>query len=182
MGENMQLLFFGKIKHYMEKCVDGIAVLFFTVIFFVAMAQIVMRWMFNSPIIWSEELIRLMYVWLCYLGWTIASRNRTHIKITVLVSAVPPFPRKLLETFNCLLVIFFSLFMVYYGIKMTEVGGRGRAVTLPINFAIVYGIAPAANLIILLYQLLDIINIWKKPEPSAEARQSRGSPQEESAS
>ena len=167
IGVNMQLFFLGKIKHYMEKCVDGIAVLFFTVIFFVAMAQIIMRWMFNNPIIWSEELIRLMYVWLCYIGWTIASRNRTHIKITVLVSAIPPFPRKMLETFNCLLVFLFSLFMVYYGIKMTEVGGRGRAVTLPINFAIVYGIAPAANLIILLYQLLDIINIWKKPGESA---------------
>jgi len=154
---------YARIKYYLEKCVDWTAVTFFSIVFFVAMAQIVMRWIFRNPIIWAEELIRLMYVWLCYIGWTIASRNRCHIRITALVSAVPPFPRKLLETFNCFLVILFSLFMVYFGIKMTEVGGRGKAVTLPINFALVYGIAPVANFIILLYQIIDIIGIWKKP-------------------
>lgn len=163
----MVLALFGKIKHCLEKCIDWISVIFFIVIFFVALAQIVMRWLFRNPIVWSEELIRLMYVWICYIGWTIASRNKSHIRITALVSVIPPFPRKILETINCVLVILFSLFMVYYGIKMTEIGGRGRAVTLPINFALVYGIAPAANFVILLYQFIDIVHIWKKEEVSA---------------
>jgi TRAP-type C4-dicarboxylate transport system permease small subunit len=161
-GETMISAVLSKIKLGMEKMIDWISVLFFVVIFFVALAQIIMRWVFKNPIIWSEELIRLMFVWICYIGWTIASRNKSHIRITALVSVIPPFPRKILETFNCLLVILFSVFMVYYGIKMTEVGGKGRAVTLPINFALVYGIAPAANFIIMLYQFMEMAHIWKK--------------------
>ena len=152
----------GKLKHYLEKCIDWIAVIFFSIIFIVALSQIAMRWIFNNPIVWSEELIRLMYVWICYIGWTLASRNRTHIKITFLVSALPSLSGRLLQTLNCLLVIIFSVFMVYYGIKMTQIGGRGRAVTLPITFALVYGIAPVTNLIILMYQFVDIVNVWKK--------------------
>jgi TRAP-type C4-dicarboxylate transport system permease small subunit len=126
------------------------------------MAQIIMRWIFRNPIVWSEELIRLMYVWICYIGWTMASRNRTHICITALISRLPLSARKVMETFNCFLVILFSVFMVWFGIKMTEVGGRGMAVTLPVNFAVVYVSAPIANFIILLYQILDIVYIWKK--------------------
>jgi hypothetical protein len=50
---------------------------------------------------------------------------------------------------------------------MTEVGGRGMAVTLPINFSLVYGVAPVTNFIILLYQIVDIVGVWKQnpPEP-----------------
>ena len=165
----MTPLLYSRIKYYVEKCVDWISVFFFIVIFIVALAQIIMRWLFRNPIVWSEELIRLMYVWLCYIGWTIASRNKAHIKITALVSVIPPSARKILETFNCLLIILFSLFMVYYGIKMTEVGARGRAVTIPIHFGLVYGVAPVTNFIILVYQLVEIVTIWKKPESSERA-------------
>ncbi|MDR2435156.1 MAG: TRAP transporter small permease [Treponema sp.] len=155
-------LIFNRIKQGAEKVIDWIAVLFFVVVFFVALAQIIMRWIFRNPIVWSEELIRLMYVWICYIGWTMASRNKSHICITALISRLPPLGQKIMQTFNCILVIIFSVFMVWFGIKMTEVGGRGMAVTLPINFALVYVSAPIANFIILLYQVLDLVNIWKK--------------------
>jgi TRAP-type C4-dicarboxylate transport system permease small subunit len=162
-GENMPaFLFFNRIKQGVEKAINWIAVLFFIVIFFVAMAQIIMRWVFKNPIVWSEELIRLMFVWICYIGWTMASRNKSHICITALVSKLSPLAQKVMQTFNCFLVILFSVFMVYFGIEMTGVGSRGMAVTLPINFALVYVSAPIANFIILLYQVLDIVTIWKK--------------------
>ncbi|MDR0583778.1 MAG: TRAP transporter small permease [Treponema sp.] len=155
-------LFFNRIKQGIEKIIDWAAVLFFTVIFFVAIAQIIMRWIFKNPIVWSEELIRLMFIWICYMGWTMASRNKSHICITTFISRLPAGARKVIQTFNCFLVIVFSVFMVYFGIEMTEVGGRGMAVTLPINFALVYVSAPITNFIIFLYQILEIVHIWKK--------------------
>ena len=154
---------FGKLKYYTEKCIDWIAIVFFTVIFIVALGQIIMRWIFKNPISWSEELIRLMYVWICFLGWTFASRYRTYIRITFLINMFPPIPRKLLATVNCLLLIVFSVLMVYYGIKLTAIGSSGGAVTLPINFALVYVIVPFTNFIIMMYHLVDFVTIWKKP-------------------
>ncbi|MDR0495837.1 MAG: TRAP transporter small permease [Treponema sp.] len=154
----------GKLKNYLEKGIDGIAVLFFAAVFILVLAQILMRWLFKNPIVWSEELIRLMYVWICFIGWTLASRYRTHIKITFIIDALPPVPQKLLASVNNLLLLLFSVFMVYYGIKMTAIGSHGRAVSLPLNFALVYVIAPAANLIIILYHLTDMAVIWKKPK------------------
>jgi len=161
---------FSKLKYYMEKGVDWIAILFFTVIFIVALSQIVMRWVFKDPIVWSEELIRLMYVWICYIGWTLASRYRTFIRITFLINALPPIPKKLLATVNCLLIIVFSALMVYYGSRMAMVASSGKAITVPVSYALVYVIAPVTNFIILTYQFTELVNIWKKPEPAAAGR------------
>lgn len=158
---------FGKLKYYAEKGIDGVAILFFTVIFFVALSQIIMRWIFRNPITWSEELIRLMYIWICFVGWTLASRYRTYIRITFLFNALPPIPQKLIATVNNLLLIVFSVLMVFYGIKMAMISSSGHTVTLPINFALVYVVVPLTNFIIILYHLLDFVNIWKKPGSAA---------------
>jgi len=154
---------FYKSKKYLEKSIDIICSFFFFTIFALALAQIFMRWIVKSPFMWSEELIRLMYVWICYLGWTLAMRNKTHIKINLFVMKLPPLGRKILETINCLLVIIFSVFMIFYGIKLIIAIGNGKAMTLPIPFGIVYFIAPFTNFIILLYQLAEIVSIWKTP-------------------
>jgi hypothetical protein len=64
-------------------------------------------------------------------------------------------------------VIVFSVFMVYFGIEMTEVGGRGMAVTLPINFALVYVSAPITNFIFgpcdLSGSIGELFKIYEKP-------------------
>jgi C4-dicarboxylate transporter DctQ subunit len=155
---------FFKLKKGIEKAIDGIVIFFFCLIGIVAMAQIIMRFIFNRPFFWAEEFLRLVFVWVCYIGWTLASRNKSHICITTVISHLPPIGRKCMETLNAFLVILFSLFMVWFGIKMAEVGALNKAVTLPVSFALVYAIAPAANFIILVYQILDIVDIWKNPQ------------------
>jgi TRAP-type C4-dicarboxylate transport system permease small subunit len=153
-----------RVKQGLEKAINWISIAAFVAIFFVSLTQIILRSIFKTSIIWSEEFVRLVYVWICYLGWTMATKAKAHICITALSSRLSPVAQKALESVNCLLVIAFSVFMVWYGIGMTEVGGRGTAVTLPINFAVVYISVPISNTIILFYQILAFIAIWKKPE------------------
>ena len=172
-----------KLKFILEKCIDWVAISFFSVVLIIALTQIVMRFAFRNPIVWAEELIRLMYVWICYIGWTIGTRNRTHIKISFLAHSLPPLYSKILQTFNCILIIIFSVLMVYYGREiMMSIAGRGRAVTIPVTFAIVYGIVPVTNTIITLYQFVDIAQIWKKQVPADGVVETNSSPRGRTAS
>jgi TRAP-type C4-dicarboxylate transport system permease small subunit len=155
---------FNRVKWGTGKLVDLVIIAFFIIISLTGFGQIIMRWVFNNPLVWAEELIRLMYVWICYLGWTLATRNKSHIRITGIIERFPPQGKKLIETLNSLLVIMFSLFMIWFGIKATEVGNLSKAVTFPISFALVYVVAPIANCVILFYHVLEIINLWKGPE------------------
>ena len=73
------------VRNATEKTVDGISVVLFCIIFCLGLMQIVSRWVFHHPLSWTEESINLIYVWICYLGWIIAERKGSHIRITFLV-------------------------------------------------------------------------------------------------
>ncbi|MDD7202332.1 MAG: TRAP transporter small permease [Sphaerochaetaceae bacterium] len=160
--------FIDKCMSAIEQCFNWLAVVMFIVIFFAAMAQIVMRWIFNNPFTWSEELIRLLFVWICFLGWTFASKHRTHIQITAVINRLPSVGQKLLATFNILLTILFSVLLVVYGIEMTKRGASMKAVSLPgVNFAMVYVACPVCNVVICIYEILKIFDLWV---PKAEVK------------
>ncbi|WP_428771748.1 TRAP transporter small permease [Treponema sp. HNW] len=153
---------FYKIKNIVEKIVDTIAVLFFVTVFAFALFQIIMRWSFNNPLSWSEESIRLMYVWICYLGWTIAARKNSHIRITAVIRKLPASGQRVLNIFNNLLVMLFSALMVVYGNQLTTKVARQTAVTVPfIKFSIVYVITPICCALIFIYQIMEIGEHWK---------------------
>ena len=51
-----------------------LAIALFTVMFALVLAQVVAR-KFLDPLVWSDELARYLFIWVCFLGWIIASRK-----------------------------------------------------------------------------------------------------------
>ena len=47
---------------------------------------VVSRYVFHSPIIWSDELASFLFLWLAMLGSVVAFRNASHMRMTALVS------------------------------------------------------------------------------------------------
>lgn len=145
------------VKRVTEKLIDWLSVILLTGIFILGLCQVFWRWVLRNPIIWSEELIQLTYVWICYLGWTIAERKDSHIRITAVLNALPNGAQKWLQAFCHVLCIVFSVLMVYYGIKLVGVGMKRTAVSLALNYGIVYLMGPICNLIIIFYEIAGLI-------------------------
>lgn len=55
-----------------------------------AVGQIVLREFFSSGVIWADELIRLIVLWLAVFGSIAACRDNRHIRIDVLSHLLPP--------------------------------------------------------------------------------------------
>ncbi|MBQ6123099.1 MAG: TRAP transporter small permease subunit, partial [Clostridia bacterium] len=77
------------VKRVTETLIDWMSVILLTGIFVLGLCQVFWRWVLRDPIIWSEELIQLTYVWICYLGWAIAERKDSHIRITAILNMLP---------------------------------------------------------------------------------------------
>ena len=149
-----------KFLFCINKAVEWLSIAMFIVIFFAAMAQIVMRWLLHNPLVWSEELTRLLFVWICFLGWTMGTHNGSHIKITALYSRLGKIGKKLLSTFNMILIILFSVLMCFYGMEMVKRVGS-TAVTIPwFTFKMVYFSCPVGNGLIIIYTLVDLFRLW----------------------
>lgn len=46
--------------------------------------QVLLRYFFNSPVAWIEEISRYFFVWIVFLGSALAFRSGGHIKVDIL--------------------------------------------------------------------------------------------------
>jgi tripartite ATP-independent transporter DctM subunit len=63
----------------------------------VLFAGVVARYVFHRPIIWSDELASILFLWLAMLGATIALRHNSHMRLTLFVNRAAESTRQWLE-------------------------------------------------------------------------------------
>lgn len=51
--------------------------------------QVAMRYVFNHPLIWSEEMARYLFVWLTFIGASYGVRHGVHINMSLLFDQFP---------------------------------------------------------------------------------------------
>jgi tripartite ATP-independent transporter DctM subunit len=75
----------------------------------VLFAGVVARYVFNRPLVWSDELATLLFLWLAMLGSVVALRRGEHMRLTAIVNRVPVAWRGALDTFTSIIVAVFVL-------------------------------------------------------------------------
>lgn len=68
-------------------------------------SNVVLRYAFNSGLTVSEELSRLAFVWLIFIGAAVALRDHAHIGIDTMIRALPPKAAKLCVLLGYLLML-----------------------------------------------------------------------------
>jgi tripartite ATP-independent transporter DctM subunit len=64
----------------------------------ILLVGIVARAVFNSPIVWSDELASILFLWLAMLGTAIAVQRSNHMRLTFFVSLLSPRAQAWAET------------------------------------------------------------------------------------
>ena len=70
-----------------DRALNLLAIVMFVGVLALVLAQVVMR-KFFAPLVWSEELARYMFIWVSFLGWVIASRRHSHVRVASFVQRV----------------------------------------------------------------------------------------------
>ena len=60
---------------------------------------VVARYVFDRPLVWSDELASILFLWLAMLGAVIAFRRDEHMRMTACVGYLPAPSRAALDTF-----------------------------------------------------------------------------------
>ena len=79
----------------------------------VVFAQVVTRYVFHSPLAWSEELARYMFIWLVWIGAAYATKLRKNIIIDVVASKFKGATKLISEIINFVLFVVLMLFMLW---------------------------------------------------------------------
>ena len=74
-----------------------------------------MRYIFNSPTVWVNEISRFLQIWATYLALTYTFHKKEFIRITVLYDRLNKKGKKILDFISDIFILTFSLFVLYFG-------------------------------------------------------------------
>jgi tripartite ATP-independent transporter DctM subunit len=85
----------------------------------VLLAGVISRYLFHRPLVWSDELAAVMFLWLAMLGSVIALRRSGHMRLTVLVNLAGPALRGWLQTVSAMIVALFVQLILHPAFEYT---------------------------------------------------------------
>lgn len=107
-----------------------------------AIAQVGARYIFRSPLVWSEEVIRFAMIWGVFLGAGIVIRRGMLVAVEAIYMIASPPVAKLVTWFSLAVSGFFWLLLVYYGWGITgRVAGLNSG-SMELPMSMVYAAIP----------------------------------------
>lgn len=122
---------------------------------------------FGMSLVWAEEYAKFAIIWITFGGCGAAVREKAHMNISALYDVVGQTAKKCMRVFVDLCGTAFSLFMLYYGIRLTVKTLQTAQVspTMQLPMWIVYISVPiGAALMVLRYGAQVVLDIREKPE------------------
>ncbi|MCY4313022.1 MAG: TRAP transporter small permease [Gammaproteobacteria bacterium] len=77
--------------------------------------EVVMRYAFNSPTVWVDEISRVLQVWVVYLAAAYVLKHREMVTIEVILTNPNTVWRRLAESFAIIILFLFAGVACYYG-------------------------------------------------------------------
>lgn len=125
--------------------------------------QIIMRYVFQQSLSWSEELARYVFLWQIWLGASYAVKEQRHLRIEVLKDAFKGVGKKYLEIITLLIWFGFSLFLAIKGSQLTimliQRGQVSPAMQIPMAYA--YASVPIGCGLMAIRLVGQITRVWK---------------------
>ena len=110
----------------------------------ILLVGVLSRYVFDAPIVWSDELASILFLWLAMLGAVVAFRRREHMRMTAVVGSLSPAGRGALELFATASAFAFLLAIAHPALEYAqdeafittpalEIPNSWRAAALPVG-------------------------------------------------
>ncbi|RZN49884.1 TRAP transporter small permease [Escherichia sp. E13S3] len=100
------------------KVIEVAAVLTLFILVIMTIAAVIMRYCFNMPLQWTEEVSGLLMIWVVMFGAVVAERDNTHLSIPFLADALTPRWQRILTLFVSLVSIILLIVMAWSAWKL----------------------------------------------------------------
>lgn len=151
------------VKSFARRLLGGLSVLTFVVLVMVVLLGVFSRHALDNQVRWSEELARLLLVWISFLGGALAYIDDKHLGVEVLVSRLDPAAARIARLFCHIVVFLFAFFVMGIG-GSDKVAGRfdaGQIIpALQINKGWMYLAVPISGFLIALFAMGNLLTFF----------------------
>ena len=168
---NLNLLF---------RSIEALMAFFLVVMIVLVFTNVVLRYVFSTGFEWSEEIARLCFIYLVYLGAIGAMRENQHLIIDSVLSRIPDIWQKAIYFLVQAGIIWMMVVLTRgsWQLVMQNLGDRWVATQFPIYLVYAVGLVTGVSIIVIalanLYRLIvlkrpvsELLSVRHEPEQDA---------------
>src|SRR5215475_7991050 len=132
------------IESFLGLLVEIPAAILVVAVFVILFAGVIARYVLHQPLIWSDELASMLFLWLAMLGAAVAFRRAEHMRMTAVIGSSPPRVRAYLDVVATCAALAFLLLIVHPGYEyayeesfittpVLQISNTWRAAALPVG-------------------------------------------------
>jgi len=111
------------------------------------------RYVMRATFQWYDEVARLCFVWMIFLGAAVAVRRRAHFRLHLLIDRFGAVARRRVDLLVTVIVIAFAVVLVAGGIATLPLARRQVTDALEISMLWFYGALPVGGALMILFAL-----------------------------
>ncbi len=102
----------GRLERLLRYAAEIPAAILVVVEVVVLFSGVLARYVFRAPLVWSDELASILFLWLAMLGSVIALQRQEHMRLTAIVTGLSPATRARTEALTIAAVAMFLLMLL----------------------------------------------------------------------
>jgi TRAP-type C4-dicarboxylate transport system permease small subunit len=157
-----------KISQVISKSLDIFSVVLLVIMSLLVIINVALRFIFNSSIVFSEELSRFLFIWVVYIGAIIAVRDDSHIYVDFLRKKLPVWLQFFLKIV-CEIAMIIGCGLFFLGsIDLTEVNITDHSPVAGISLGYVYsaGLVGSFGMIVML--CIRLVRLFRKTDRDSQ--------------
>lgn len=130
-----------KTGAFIESFINSILILLLSVMTIIVFLNVVLRYVFDAGITWSEELSRYAFLYLIFIGSIISLKDDKHLRIDILEQKVGGLAKKILVCIQCLGCLYLLYLVLAGSMEIFSLNNQNASAALSIPYPVY--IAPA---------------------------------------
>lgn len=152
-----------KITKFLK--IIGMLLLF--MLFALISVNIVLRYFFNRPIFWAEELTNFLFIWFSFIAASYAITKGSHVRVTVFVNLMPKKIQTILSIIINLVLVITCFAFIVPTLKVLPVLNISSALRIPEKY--VFVIIPIFFILCTIFVVIHIIKLFNKKNKGGSA-------------
>ncbi len=158
------MTFLKKLNNFICRAEIVLMGLWFTAVFFAISTQVVMRYVFDSPLLWTDEFSRYSFVWIIYLGCAYCVGIDNHARIPFLYAKMPSALKKCMSLAGNLTALAAFCYIIPKGYGYAVKNYRFTTAMMHMPMTYLYMVLPVGCGLTLLQLVIKSILVFDKEE------------------
>lgn len=149
------------LEKYILRTINVIIVFCLASMMLMVFVNVILRYGFNSGITFSEDVSRLFFVWLTFLGAIAAMKDSAHIRVDSLVEKMPAWGKNVCEFVGNALILSVCWLLFQGGWQQTVINLDTVSPVTGWPMAVLYITSVIASIGIALYAFTNIFRLFR---------------------